>query len=284
MAHPDLKSFDCPVTISIGPQRSATSWIDRYMRARGDVCLPSGVKEIFYFDRHYDRGIGFYKSHFNLKPGHRMIGEITTTSFDFKDAPLRVRDTWGSDIKLLCPLRHPVERSYSLYRHYLRYGLAMGSLQDVCEDKPEILKSSYYADHLENWLSVFNQKQVQIIYMEDLQRNRGRFVKNLCALLGIPHISVEDNIANRYNSSVISRSGKVASAAQMGADWLRKHRLYGVINAAKALGLKKMIFGNGDFDADNYKLSAPDHAWLSEKLKGEVDKLEALIGPIPQWR
>lgn len=284
MPHSKALSFDLPVTISIGPQRSATSWIDRYLRARGDICLPSGVKEIFYFDRHYDRGINFYKSHFIPKPNHRILSEITTTSFDFQDAPARVRNVWGTDIKLLCPLRRPIERSYSLYRHYLRYGLATGGLQDVCEDKPEILTSSHYARHLENWFNIFGQQSVQIMYLEDLKKNRTHFVHDLCARLDIPFISVEQNVANRYNGTALSRSGTIARFAQRGADWLRQHRIYGPINVAKAMGLKKIIFGYGD-EADQYqKIPANDYEWLHDKLHGEIEKLEALIGPIPQWR
>ena len=44
----DLLSI--PFCLFMGPQRSGTSWLYRYLMDRGDVCLPSGVKEVFFFD------------------------------------------------------------------------------------------------------------------------------------------------------------------------------------------------------------------------------------------
>lgn len=103
--------FDRPFALSMGPQRSATSWLDRYLRMRGDVCLPRGVKEVFFFDRYFHRGFGFYKRHYTPNSKHSLIMEISTTSFDHPEAPSRVYKIFGDQITLICPLRHPVERS-----------------------------------------------------------------------------------------------------------------------------------------------------------------------------
>ena len=103
--------FPVPFALLIGPQRAGTTWVDRYLRSREDICLPDQVKEIFFFDRNYDRGLDFYKSHFKPDKNHRLIMEITATAFDHPQAPQRIYDTFGKNIRLICPLRHPVIRS-----------------------------------------------------------------------------------------------------------------------------------------------------------------------------
>src|SRR5262245_58826198 len=114
--------FGKPAALSIGPQRCGTSRIHDYFKARGDVCLPD-VKEIFYFDRHFQRGPEFYAEHFKIEPQHRLVMELTTTAFDNPDAPDHVHTLFGTDVKLICPLRNPVERSKAIYADYIKYGL-----------------------------------------------------------------------------------------------------------------------------------------------------------------
>lgn len=277
-------SFKNPFALSIGPQRAGTSWLDRYLRERGDVCVPDDVKEIFYFDRHFDRGFSFYESHFKEKDEQNLTIEITTTSFDHKGAAERVKETFGNDIKLICPLRHPVVRSYSLYLHYLRYGIVFGSLQEACEQNPQIVESSKYAEHLQKWFDLFGQDKIAILFQEDLENDQLNYVKTACTALGLEYIKPSDEISGRFNATTYSNSGFIARLAQNTADFLREHRLFFVVNAGKALGLKKLIFGGDNPDAQKTDIPPEDRAWLEKQLDGEVQKLENLIGPIPQWK
>ena len=277
--------FDKPFALSMGPQRAGTTWLDRYLRSRGDICLPFDVKEIFYFDRHYDRGAEFYKSHF--KPGNKdaLVMEITATSFDCVDAPRRVLDNFGKEIRMLCPLRHPVTRSYSLYLHYSRYGIVSGSLQEAVAAMPQIIESSFYHEHLQRWLDMFGDNSLQILYQEDLETNQKGYIQKVCEGLSLPYKEPAEDIRGKYNTTSFSKFGPLARFAQNTADWLRAHRMYGVINCAKALGLKKVIFGKERPDAGPATMSEHDKAFLQDHLGQEVEKLEALLGhSIPQWR
>lgn len=268
----------------MGPQRAGTTWIYRYLSSRRDVCLPEDVKEIFYFDRNFDRGEQFYFDHFKPQPSHEIMMEVTATSFDHPEAPKRVFDIFGKDIKLVCPLRHPVVRSYSLYLHYLRYGIASGSLQEAVEQVPQILTSSQYKKHLENWYQYFDPKNITFIYQEELETNQFDFVRHLCAGLSLSFVEPEEDVQGKYNITTYSKFGPMARLAQHGADWLRENRLYFVINFAKDLGLKKLIFGKERPDANKKNIPLKDKLWLFEQVGDEVEKFERLIGRnIDQW-
>lgn len=277
--------FDKPFALSMGPQRAGTTWLDRYLRSRGDICLPFDVKEIFYFDRHYDRGADFYKSHF--KPGDKdsLVMEITATSFDCMEAPPRVLNSLGKDVRMLCPLRHPVTRSYSLYLHYLRYGIVSGNLQEAAATMPQIIESSLYHQHLQRWFDIFGKEPIHILYQEDLESDQDSYIEKLCDALSVSYKEPAEDIRGKYNTTSFSRFGPVARFAQNTADWLRAHRMYGMINCAKALGLKKIIFGKEWPDAGSIEMPGPDKAFLLDHLGGEVEKLETLLGhSIPQWQ
>lgn len=281
-----MSVFSKPFTLFMGPQRSGTSWVDRYLRSRGDICLPSEVKEIFFFDRHFQRGADFYKSHFTVKPRHELIAEVTTTAFDAVEAPRRVFDLMGVDVNLICPLRHPVVRSYSLYKHYLSYGFVTGSIKEATQEAPQILMSSHYAQHLERWFECFGQKNISFLYQEDMQSNLDRYVRKLCDAMALKYKKPPCWASGNYNGSqdkaILSC---LAPSAQKYADLLRSKRLYAPINLAKIMGLKPLIFGvqqNRDILLED--IPKEDILWLQERLGKEHEKLELLLGhKISQW-
>ena len=177
------KLFSKPFALSIGPQACGANILHDYFRSREDVVLPH-VREIFYFDRHIQRGSEFYKEHFRDSHNAALFMELTTTAFDHPEAPRRVKDLLGRDVKLFCPLRDPVERSLAVYRQYLRYGIVKGGIEDACMLAPQILHASRYADHLEAWVSEF--EALYFLTFEDLENNREQVLKDLCVYLDVP--------------------------------------------------------------------------------------------------
>lgn len=278
------KLFSKPFVLFMGPQRSGTSWIDRYLRTHPEICLPGEVKEVFFFDRHFGRGLDFYKSHFKENEKHNCVCEVSTTAFDHSDAPKRVYETFGDDVTLICPLRHPVRRSYSLYKHYYRYGLVSGSLQQACESEPQILSSSHYAYHLKKWMDVFPRENFHFFFQEELEENQHRYVSRICDAMGVSFKPVEHALAGRFNAATRGQLNIVAGFAQAVADILRGLRLYAVINFAKKIGLKRLIFGKEPPRSERAEMPEKDSIWLEEKLAPEVVALEELIGPVSSWR
>lgn len=277
--------FDKPFALSMGPQRSGSSWLDRYLRARGDICLPADVKEVFFFDEDFDRGLAHYATHFKPELPHDLVMEISTTSFDHKDAPRRVFETFGDNIRLLCPIRHPITRSYSLYLHYMRYGIVNGTLQQACDQNPQIIESSQYARNFKNWHKYFKPEQIKVIFQEDLETDQLKYLKETCEALEIEYILPSDEIMGRFNASTYTKAGLIASLAQTISRWLRRYKLYFIIHIGKALGLRELLFGKENQDAKPDGIPPKDRAWLEEKLKGEIKAFEDLLGhPIPQWQ
>lgn len=285
MESQSLRSSARPFTLSIGPRRCATSWIHRYLESRGDVCLPKGVKETRYFDRNHKRGAHFYNSHFKFKKRHKIVAEIGTTFFHRPEAPRRVRDHFGSQIRLLCPLRHPIIRAYSEYHHMRRYGQISEDLPQACADNPDILNSSRYAGHIERWADVFRLDAISFLFKEDLDHDQPTFITQLCEALDLSFKDAPAATRPRYNATAQSKHPALARASQKTCDILRQYRFYAPINTAKKLGLKTAIFGREQERPDPIDIPPADLHYLQDHLTGEIQKFETLIGtPLPQWQ
>lgn len=276
--------FKTPFVLFMGPQRAGTSWLHRYFLSRDDVCISTEVKELFFFDFNFEKGQKFYKSHFKLEDHHKISIEVSATYFHHPEAPKRVYEYFGKELKLICPLRHPVVRSYSLYNHYKRYGLVQGSLEEACKKLPEIIKTSHYSEFLKNWIDVFGQNAIHICFQEDLAKDQDLFVKTICEYLEISNQAVPEEIAGYYNAATEPPIQLLATMAQKGAEFLRSYKMYSIINAAKAMGVKKLVFGPEQSTSSSSSMAPAEKLFLERVLKEEIIKLEQLLGySIKQW-
>lgn len=272
------KIFQLPFALSMGPQRAGTSWIDKYLRYRKDVCLPRDVKETFFFDRYHEKGMEYYAGLFYPNDKHQILMEVSASYFDCRQAPGRIYNSVGPVIKLICPLRDPVERSYSLYKHYLRYGVVQGSLAQAAEQNPQIIESSFYERHLRNWGQYFDLGKITYLFQEELERDPQSFAKKLCDGLGVSFSGLDEQSTKVVNQATQSPSKTLAICAQAGGDWCRAKGLYWPINLAKQLGIKRAVFGREDETRQKTLIPEEDKLFLERRLSGEKDKLEALLG------
>ena len=108
-----------PDFIAVGPARTGTTWLHGVLFQR--VSLPKGTKETRYFDSFYDKGIDWYRAYFSDCPADRPVGEVAPTYFQKPEVRERIaRDVPGC--RIICTLRDPVARAYSLYRVFVREG------------------------------------------------------------------------------------------------------------------------------------------------------------------
>lgn len=221
--------------------------------------------------------MGFYAEHFKVLPKHKLAMEFTTTSFDCPEAPGRVLKSFGPQLPMLCPLRDPISRSYSLFRHYQRYGMVTGDLRDACEQVPQILTSSHYAENLSRWFELFPRENIRIVHQETLDADQNKYVAEICDFLKLPFIEIPDDLSSKYNSTTKPPSSFMAKWAQSSAEYLRNRGIYAPINFAKRLGVKKFIFGAEGRKSDEAAMTSAEEAFLEDKLGHEREKLDALL-------
>jgi hypothetical protein len=261
-----------PAFIAVGPQRTATTWL--YTVLAGHVGLPAGVKEPQFFDRHYDKGLRWYAAHFaHCTPGSK-IGEIAPTYFSSSEARQRIRTTLPH-CKIVCTLRDPVKRLYSLYKLMRQYGWTRLPFEDALKKHTEMIESSLFGTHVASWLELFGQTNVRVMFHEDLKADPRAYLADFCSFVGIAQLALHDRGAKVNEGTNAARHYYLAKAAQGAADWFRSHRLYEVLNLAKRFGLRELVFGNGD---PVPPLNPATAAALRQSLMSEIEKLEVLVG------
>jgi hypothetical protein len=255
--------------------KAGTTWLHDYFAARGDVCLPAGIKETFFFNRHYDKGREWYGSHFRRYNAarHTRVLEVAPSYFSSRTAvPQRVSDTLGG-IPLLAVLRNPVERSWSHYLHMLRYGLTRLPLQDAVREFPGILEASRYTKILSRWESMPGDSRVHLLYFDDLLDSPGQFADAVCKILKLEYRGLPPQSGTRSNEAAASPFPALVPAVQRAANALRSRRLYFILNAAKRAGLRSLFFGKPG-DGKLPVMSESDRRLLNEMLGSELAYFE----------
>ena len=274
-----------PNILMIGPQKAGTSWAHAYLRARGDVGLPKGVKETFFYDRRFSKGLGWYEKHFSIGKNHDRITEVAPTYFECPEAPNRIHQTLGQ-IQIVCSFRDPANRTFSLYQHFRRYGMLKCSNFREAVESSQVLSGSYYAQRLKTWQATFGEKNVSTLFMEDLATTPDDYVRQLCSLYDLPYQPIPPELQGVLFGAAESPNFYVAAAATKIGDALRSLRLYPIIEAAKKAGLKSMVFGKPKPNTQREKLSPEDREWLiNDFLLNDINDLESMLGrDLSQWK
>ncbi|HXS47682.1 MAG TPA: sulfotransferase domain-containing protein, partial [Solirubrobacterales bacterium] len=166
-----------PDFLIIGAQKGGTTSLHAYLSEHRRVS-PSSTKEVHFFDHAYDRGLGWYRAHFqrSAKAPLSLSGEATPYYLFHPLVPARVAETLPES-RLIVILRDPVDRAFSHHNHELALGFEDLPFEEAIEREPERLEGeqeriledpgyrsfahqhhSYvsrgrYAEQLERWLA-----------------------------------------------------------------------------------------------------------------------------------
>jgi hypothetical protein len=194
-----------PDFLVIGAKRGGTTSLFRYLLEHPCVAplFPSAqqVKGVHFFDVRFDRGTGWYRSHFPSSPYRwwvkatrgcaSLAGEASPYYLAHPTAAARARRVVPG-ARLIVLLRDPVERAYSHYRERVRHADEDLTFEEALDREPERLNGeidrlvrdpgSYshahehhaylaqglYADHLARWLGLFPRSQLLVLFSERL--------------------------------------------------------------------------------------------------------------------
>jgi hypothetical protein len=207
-----------PDYVIIGAQKAGTTSLQKALARHPDVS-PSLVKEIHYFDLHYERGEGWYRAHFCTEAerahaerrGHPIVtGEATPFYLAHPLIAERAAHTIP-DARLIVLVRDPVERAHSHYAHEVRLGREHAAIQDAFAheltlgpdtgrrdptdmDTRTLWHRSYlyrglYAKQLAAWLARFRPDQLLVLRSEDYFAEPARTLDQVCTFLQVRKVS-----------------------------------------------------------------------------------------------
>lgn len=279
---PSNKRLRLPDFIGIGPPRTATTWLHEALA--GHVGLPSGVKETDFFVYKYEKGLEWYAAHFADCALDRPIGEFSPNYFIGAQPRERIaRDIPGC--KILCTLRDPVQRIYSHYRKMREGAYFTGTFEACLENRPDILEWSKYATYLSAWRQFFGTSNVIVFFQEDLKTNPQNFLNQATDFIGISRIQVADsNAHDRLVNAIptLPKNPRIAKLARRARERLQENGNYGLVNLAKKVGLRSLLFSGGPaFESIRHETDAR----LRDFFRPEIERLEEMLGrDLSRWK
>lgn len=200
-----------PDFLLLGAQKCGTSFLFNRLSRHPNV-EPAVVKEVDFFSKHFDRGVGWYRSCFPARADGEpsLSWEASPNNLFYPHAARRAAEV-VPDARLIVLLRNPVDRAYSHYHHQVRLGhetlptfeealeaeeaRLRGKRDRMLRDEgylpPEFPRFSYrargvYADQLEEWYGHFGEEQLLVVKSEDLYGSTPETVAEIVRFLGLP--------------------------------------------------------------------------------------------------
>jgi hypothetical protein len=199
----------------IGAQRCGTTFLYDLLTQHPQV-EPATKKEVHYFDLHFSRGTGWYRSHFPPRKEGVITGEASPYYLFHPHAAGRMAKVVPR-ARLIMLLRDPVERAYSHYHHQVRRGdeplgfeeaveaeetRLRGERERILEDEHyrgfvyqhfSYLSRGIYVDQLVQWSRYFGGDQTLVLKSEDLFDRTPDALEPVLRFLGLPDWKPEDS-------------------------------------------------------------------------------------------
>lgn len=249
-----------PNFIVIGAAKAGTTALYWYLAEHPAVFM-SPVKETNYFAfglgpegrllygnpeiHHFPvRSLGEYEQLFAGAGDAVAVGEASPLYLECPEAAGRMRELLPA-ARIVCVLRHPVERAYSDYQMYLRIrGRRLDPRRDLtaaadwASPDSHWMRIGRYHEQLVRYFDAFPRAQIQVFLFDDLKRSPLRVMHELYRFLGVdpafvPDLDTPHNVGGMPASRLLEgvfTSGKVRSAVEpwlpkRAANWVRRLRL-----------------------------------------------------------
>ena len=209
-----------PDFIVIGVGRGGTTSLYNYLDQHNCI-QKSSYDEIGFFDDNYHLGTNWYRSMFPTKYEKQKIIQKFGKFLTYDVTPWYIRRPWVANriktllpsVKIIAVLRNPVDRAYSHYHLTSREKGLTKSFEEIVEDDIQKinnydnrLKNSeeyyrnfvqnshiargFYSEQLENWLTIFNKKNILIISSEDLAKNTQETMDSIFDFLNLDNQTI----------------------------------------------------------------------------------------------
>ncbi|XP_060696965.1 heparan sulfate glucosamine 3-O-sulfotransferase 2-like [Hemiscyllium ocellatum] len=163
-----------PLAIIVGVKKGGTRAVLEFIRVHPEVRALG--TEPHFFDRHYEKGLEWYRSLMPKTLDGQITMEKTPSYFVTREAPKRIF-SMAKGTKLIVVVRNPVTRAISDYTQTLSKKPEIPTFEvlafknrtlGLIDASWSAIRIGIYALHLENWLQFFPLSQIHFVSGERL--------------------------------------------------------------------------------------------------------------------
>ncbi len=198
-------------------------------------------KEVHFFDRHFDRGVDWYREQFGGATTERAVGEATG-AYMRKDEVVARMASVVPEAKLLAVLRDPVDRAYSHY-WMLRSKWGIGhTFEELVREEiagrrlppplshARLLDFGRYVPQLESLCAHFPRESLHVLLFEDLTDDRADSYAGVCRFIGVDDAHVPQEAERVWNKTTGLRSERLRRGMLRAGAFRRAPRLAAAID------------------------------------------------------
>jgi Sulfotransferase domain. len=265
-----------PNFIYIGPDKAGSSWLHEVLLRHPQIFL-SPAKDLYFFDRYYDRGIAWYLRQFDdAGPEHLVVGEVCQDYLFHPEAPQRIADSLGS-CRMMVTLRDPADRAFSSYLYMLRSGWEPGTFLQALDRQPMLLEHGSYATALERFTERFGRHQIHVAVFDDLVADPQAFVDALTSWLDVRSITLSPALLQARLPAGRARSVLLSRLASGGAAIVRERDGANLVGRVKRSPLVQRALYR-PLTTDKPTMSGEERSAVQVALADEVAQLDRVYG------
>jgi hypothetical protein len=225
----------------VGPRKTATTWLYDMLLRSEDTSLPRNMKETFFFDRYFYKGLNWFERLFNYRDGTLRV-EVAPSYFSSDLARQRMCTAYPNAKIVIC-LRDPVKRCLSDYLHHLKYGHTKSGIIASLKKNPDIIESSKYSKHVPLWELAFKGR-VLVVYYEDFLADKKSFLNNI-----LDFLNIDSGFVGSKSMEFVSNEGGtlgnyyVSKMSSKIVYFLNGLGLNSIVRFFKTLGVKRFVYG-----------------------------------------
>jgi hypothetical protein len=178
-----------PDFVVIGTAKSGSTTLFRWLGQHPEIGLPRMKEPNFFSHDHvWRRGAAWYRRQFLDVAPELRTGEASVSCTDpmLTEAASERLARIIPAARLVCVVRHPVERLRSHYRHQVQRGREHRPFLDaVAGNGSDYVERSRYATCLRPWVERFGTDQLLVIRLEDLVGDDGSTWRRLLSHLAV---------------------------------------------------------------------------------------------------
>jgi hypothetical protein len=276
-----------PNFLHLGPSKSGSTWLHEVLITHPEVYF-SEAKDLYFFSRCYDRGVDWYAAQFReARPEDKIVGEFSQDYLACPEAPERILDSLGTDVRLMVTLREPADRAFSSYLYLSKHGQAGATFRDTARTAPDLIDQGRYATQLRRYLRFFDRKVIHVGVFDDLQADAQAFLDSITDWLDLERHAVSSEQLGARLPASSARWLPLAAAAKRGANWVRSHDGADLVGRVKRSAIVQRTLYK-PLGETKPTMAAEDVAFVREQLAGEIAGVEEEFGiPLRQrwgWR
>ncbi|HSW12142.1 MAG TPA: sulfotransferase domain-containing protein [Solimonas sp.] len=269
-----------PAFIYIGPDKSGSSWLYEMLRQHPRCHLPA-AKDLYFFDRYYERGWDWYARQLGSAAPGTLVGEVCHDYLFSPQAAQRIAaDLPG--VRLLTILRDPVERAHSHWLYMRRNGRTQASFEEALDRHPQLIDNGLYGRHLQPWFDRCGRERLGVFWFDQLQRSPRELALAILGFLGLEDPGSID-YDRQVRAAAAPRSPALARLAKNTATTLREAGFPNLLGRIKHAELTQRLY-RPYAPGERPAIDPATRRQLQQRFAPDLAQLRELLGAQgPAW-